>query len=162
MKLHVIFRLDDTQYALPIDDVLQMESFTGATTVPGAPSYVVGIVTIRGQVVPVIDLRLRFGLPPAAVTLDTRMVVTQSAGRIVALRVDSAREVLKLDLEKHQPAPTVISERSAGFVHAVHSVGERLLLLVDLPKVLGDTTHDQSPHVLLDAAGPEPHPALPG
>lgn len=162
MKLHVVFRLDDTEYALPIEDVLQMESFTGATSVPGVPPYVAGIVTIRGQVVPVIDLRVRFGLPPAAATLDTRMVVTQSQGRIVALRVDSAREVLKLDLQKHQPAQAVISERSAGFVSAVHSVGERLLLLVDLPKVLGDESHDQPPHVLPHADGSEPHPALPG
>ena len=162
MKLHVVFRLDDTQYALPIDDVLQMETFTGATAVPGSPPYVSGIVTIRGRVVPVIDLRVRFGMPPAAVTLDTRMVVTQSQGRIVALRVDSAREVLKLDLQKHQPAPAVISERSAGFVHAVHAVGDRLLLLVDLPQILGDTSHVQPPHALLDADGFKPHPALPG
>jgi purine-binding chemotaxis protein CheW len=162
MKLHVVFRLDDTQYALPIEEVLQMETFTGATVVPGAPPYVAGIVTIRGQVVPVIDLRIRFGLPPAAVTLDTRMVVTRSQGRIVALRVDSAREVLNLDPKNQQPAPPVISERSAGFVHAVHSVGERLLLLVDLPKILGETSHDQHSHALLHDAGQKPHPALPG
>ena len=143
MKLHVVFTLAGAEYALPVDAVLQMETFAGATLVPGAPSYVAGIVTVRGLVVPVIDLRLRFGLPAADVTLDTRIIVTESSGRVVALRVDSAREVLKLDLDKHQPAPAVISERAAGFVNAVHALGNRLILLVDLPQILGETSHDQ-------------------
>ncbi|HMJ12261.1 MAG TPA: chemotaxis protein CheW, partial [Polyangiaceae bacterium] len=142
MKLHVVFCVAATEYALPVDAVLQMESFAGATVVPGAPPYVAGIVTVRGLVVPVIDLRIRFGLPPAAVTVDTRIIVTRSHERTVALLVDKAREVLKLDEEKHQPAAGAISERSAGFVAFVHSLGPRLLLLVDLSKILGETSHD--------------------
>ena len=161
MKLHVVFGLAGTEYALPVDDVLQMESFAGATLVPGAPAYVAGIVTVRGLVVPVIDLRVRFGLPPADMTLDTRIIVTSSHGRVVALRVDTAREVMKLDAEKHQPAPALISERASGFVCAVHALGPRLLLLVDLPKILGETSHDQPLHALLDADGSKPRPQLP-
>ena len=160
MKLHVIFNLAGTEYALPVDAVLQMETFAKATHVPGVANYVAGIVTVRGRVVPVIDLRVRFGLPPADVTLDTRIVVTESEGRVVALRVDSAREVLKLDVEKHQPAPSVVSERSSGFVSAVHALGPRLLLLVDLPKILGEHSHEQLPHALLDSTG-DLRPALP-
>jgi purine-binding chemotaxis protein CheW len=64
---------------------------------------------------------------------------------VVALVVDSAREVLKLDLEKHQPAPSIVLEQASGFVHAVHSLGQRLLLLVDLPKILGETSHEHAP-----------------
>jgi len=161
MKLHVVFALAGTEYALPVESVLQMESFAGATVVPSVAPFVAGIVTVRGMVVPVIDLRIRFGLAPAAVTLDTRIVVTESEGRVVALRVDSAREVLKLDVEKHQPAPSVISERSAGFVYAVHALGTRLLLLVDLPKILGETSHAESLALPLDD-GSSRHRALPG
>ncbi|MEO8900356.1 MAG: chemotaxis protein CheW [Polyangiaceae bacterium] len=160
MKLHVIFSLADTEYALPVDSVLQMESFAKATHVPGVADYVSGIVTVRGRVVPVIDLRVRFGLPMAAVTPDTRIVVTESEGRVVALRVDSAREVLKLDEAQHQPAPSVVSERSSGFVHAVHTLGPRLLLLVDLPKILGENSNEQPTHALLDS-GEKLRPALP-
>jgi purine-binding chemotaxis protein CheW len=107
----------------------------------------------------VIDVRLRFGLPAAEATLDTRIIVTESQSRVVALRVDSAREVLKLDSEKHQPAPAVIAERASGFVSAVHSLGNRLLLLVDLPKILGDKPHDQPPQLLTD--GPKANAQLP-
>ncbi len=144
MKLHVVFAIAGTEYALPVESVLQMETFTGATLVPGAPAYVAGIVTVRGRVVPVIDLRVRLGLRPAEVTLDTRIIVSETEGRAVALRVDSAREVLKLDVEKHQPVPAVVSERASGFVYAVHSLGTRLLLLLDLPQILGETSHDLS------------------
>ncbi len=158
MKLHVVFTLAGTEYALPVDSILQMESFAGATLVPGAPRYVAGIVTVRGLVVPVIDLRLRFGLPAAELTLDTRIIVSESSGRVVALRVDSAREVLKLDVEKHQPAPAVISDRASGFVTAVHALGPRLLLLVDLPQILGEISHDQP--LLADAS--KARASLPG
>ncbi len=159
MKLHVVFTLAGTEYALPVDSILQMESFAGATLVPGAPSYVAGIVTVRGLVVPVIDLRLRFGLPPSELTLDTRIIVTECAGRVVALRVDSAREVIRLDEAQHQPAPSVIAERAQGFVRAVHPVGPRLLLIADLPRILGEITHDPIPAPLLE---PQARPRLPG
>jgi purine-binding chemotaxis protein CheW len=152
MRLHVVFSLAGAEYALPFDTVLQMESYTGATLVPGAPAYVDGIVTVRGLVVPVIDLRTRFGLPRMDLNLDTRIIVTESEGRVVALRVDSAREVLKLDIAKHQPAPSLISERSSGLVHAVHPLGKRLLLLLDLAKLLGENSHDPQPHALLEAS----------
>ena len=148
MKLHVVFSLAGAEYALPFDSVLQMESYTGATLVPGAPDYVDGVVTVRGMVVPVLDLRTRLGLPRAALSLDARIIVTESAERVVALRVDSAREVLKLDVEKHQPAPSIVSERSSGFVHAVHPLGKRLLLLLDLPKLLSENGNDRKPPAL--------------
>jgi purine-binding chemotaxis protein CheW len=153
MKLHVVFSLAGAEYALPFDSVLQMETYTGATLVPGAPAFVDGIVTVRGLVVPVLDLRTRFGLPRIELNLDARIIVSQCAGRVVALRVDSAREVLKLDVDKHQPAPSIVSERSSGFVHAVHPLGNRLLLLIDLPKLLGENSHDLQPSHLLEADG---------
>jgi purine-binding chemotaxis protein CheW len=161
MTLHIVLTVAGAEYALPVSAILQMESFAGATNVPGAPPYLVGVVTVRGRVVPVVDLRLRFGLPPAENTLDTRIAVTQLADRVVALRVDSAREVLKLDDDKHEPAPRVMVERAQGFVQATHSLGSRLLLLLDLPKVLGETSHDDLPRASLDDDGFQRRRALP-
>jgi len=161
MKLHVVFNVAGAEYALPFDSVLQMESYTGATLVPGVPAYVDGIVTVRGLVVPVLDLRTRFGLPRAELNLDARIIVTESEGRVVALRVDSAREVLKLDVDQHQPAPSIVSERSSGLVRAVHPVGKRLLLLLDLPQLLGENSHDRKPHALPEDDGSKPRFQLP-
>lgn len=161
MSLHVVFVLAGVEYALPVASVLQMDTFSGATAVPGTPDYVAGIVTVRGRVVPVIDLRRRFGLPAVATTLDTRIIVTELGGRVVALCVDRAREVLFLDPEKNQPAPALVSERSQGLVQGMHAVGSRLLLLLDLPKVVSEDAHDhESIAILADAA--HGRPALPG
>ena len=83
--LHVVFRVGDADYAVPASDVVQMESFTGATRVPGTAPHVAGLIQIRGRVVPVVDVRVRFGLPPAERTLDSRVVVVRDGAREVAL-----------------------------------------------------------------------------
>src|SRR3954467_5863760 len=96
-----------------------METFNGATRVPGTQRHVVGLVQIRGQVVPVVDLRARFGLPAIATTLDSRVVVVLHEGRSIGLLVDSAREVVKLSPDEFKPPPEVVSEQSGGMVTSV-------------------------------------------
>jgi purine-binding chemotaxis protein CheW len=140
--LHVVFKIDGAEYALPAADVLQMESFTGATPVPGAPPHVAGLVQVRGRVIPVVDARARFGLPPVERSLDSRVVVGQLGTRTVGLLVDSAREVLKLDPAKLQPPPPLVVEGAKGFVKAVAQVGPRLVMLIDFPRVVGEETPD--------------------
>jgi purine-binding chemotaxis protein CheW len=136
--LHVVFKVAGAEYAIPASEVLQMESFTGATPVPGAPSHVAGLVQVRGRVVPVVDARARFGLPPGERTLDTRVVVGQLGPRVVGLLVDSAREVLKLAPDQLQPPPQLVAEQAQGFVKAVARVGSRLVMLIDFPRVIGE------------------------
>lgn len=140
--LHVVFKVDGAEYVLPASDVLQMESFSGATPVPGSAAHVAGLVQVRGRVIPVVDARMRFGLPPVERSLDTRVVVGQLGTRTVGLLVDSAREVLKLDPEKFQPPPPLVVEGSKGFVKAVAQVGPRLVMLIDFPRVIGEETPD--------------------
>ena len=137
-KLHVVFKVDASEYALPADMVLQMESFAGATPVPGAPDFVAGIVQIRGRVVPVVDLRARFGAPPAAAALDNRIVVGQYGDRVVGLLVDSAREVISVDPAQFKPPPPIVEFQARGFIKGVAQVGPRLVMLVDFAKVIGE------------------------
>ncbi len=142
--LHVVFRVGGTEYVLPASDVLQMESFTGATPVPGAPPFVAGIIHVRGRVVPVVDLRARFGLPPVPLTLDSRVVVVELANRTVGLLADSAREVVKLEAENLQAPPSMMSvDGAVGFIKSVAHVQKRLLMLLDFAKVVGE----ESSHV---------------
>lgn len=138
MALHVLFRVGDSDYVLPAADVLQMESYSGATPVPGAATYVAGLVQVRGRVVPVVDLRARFGLPPAHATIDTRVVVVQRDERTIGLLVDSAREVLQIDAENIKAPPEVLGRDSKGFVKAVAKSGQRLVMLIDFAKVIGE------------------------
>lgn len=136
--LHVVFKVGGSEYALPAQDVLQMESFSGATQVPGAKPWVTGIIQVRGRVVPVVDLRARFGLPPAEPTMDTRVVIGSHGDRAVALLVDAAREVLKLDEAQVKPPPEIVAQEARGLVRAVAQVGDRLVMLLDFAKVIGE------------------------
>jgi len=136
--LHVVFRIGKAEYALPARDVLQMESFTGATPVPGARPWVSGIIQVRGRVVPVLDVRARFGLPPIEPTLDSRVVVTMHGERAIALLVDSSREVLTIDEAQKKPPPQIVLQEANGLVKAVAQVGTRLLMMLDLAQLIGE------------------------
>jgi purine-binding chemotaxis protein CheW len=135
--LHVVIRVGETQYVLPATEVLHMESYEGATPVPGAPSWVAGLVQVRRRVVPVVDLGARFGGSPLQPSLQARVVVVQLGERVVGLAVDSAREVVHLQADQFRPPPEVVVEQAEGFVKAVAHVGQRLLMLLDVERVIG-------------------------
>jgi purine-binding chemotaxis protein CheW len=136
--LHIAFRVGNASYAVPASDVLHLESYETATHVPGAPSYVAGLVQVRGRLVPVVDLRIRFGLPPIEHTIDRRVVVVQVGTRIAGLVVDSAREVLKIDAAAFEKPPEIIAQQASGFVKAVATVAKHMYLLVDVPRIIGE------------------------
>jgi purine-binding chemotaxis protein CheW len=136
--LHVLCRIADAEYVLPAADVLQMESYVGATKVPGAGAQVAGLVQIRGRVVPVLDLRVVFGLPTIPPTLDSRVVVMKRDERTIGLLVDSAREVVKIPASDFQPPPPVVAQQTDGLVKAVAQTGNRLLMLIDFTRVIGE------------------------
>ena len=136
--LHVLCRIADADYVLPAADVLQMESYAGATKVPGAAEEVAGLVQIRGRVVPVLDLRVLFGFPAIEPTINSRVVVMTRGERTIGLLVDSAREVLKIPAADFQPPPAVVSQQTEGMVKAVAQAGTRQLMLIDFTKVIGE------------------------
>lgn len=135
--LHVVFKVGDGDYVLPAADVLQMESFTSATSVPGSAPYVAGLVQIRGRVIPVIDLRARFGLPALPRTLDSRVLVVQAGERQVGLLADSAREVLRIADDAFSPPPEVVTAQSNGYVSSIAQAGNRIVMRIDFDKVIG-------------------------
>ena len=141
-SLYVVFRVGDAEYVLPTATVVQIESYAGATSVPGSAKFVAGIVQIRGRIVPLIDLRARFHLPAEAPTIDTRIVVGLAGERVVGLLVDSGREVLKITPGQLRPAPRLLEDEAGGYVKAVAQVGPRLLLVLDFAKVIGEEQID--------------------
>lgn len=133
--LHVLFEVEDGRYAVPAEDVIVMESYTGATRVPGAPVWVAGLVQVRGQVVPVVDLRKRFGLADVPHTLDTRVVVVRDGARTIGLLADRAREVVQLPADAWKPPPDAVQAQADRFIRAVTRTGDRLLMLIDCARV---------------------------
>ncbi|PZR07728.1 MAG: chemotaxis protein CheW [Archangium gephyra] len=138
--LHVVFRVGDAEYVLPASDVAQMESFTRVTPVPGSNPWVAGLVQVRGQAIPLLDLRARFGLPPIAHTIDSRFIVVRTGGRTLALLADQARDVLRIEDSEFHPPPEVLARQSQGFVRDVAQAGKRLVLRIDLDRVIGNET----------------------
>ena len=139
--LHVAFKVAGAAYVLPASAVLHLESFEGATKVPGTADAVAGLLHSRGQLIPVVDLRVRFGLPAGARSLDSRVIVVQVKSRTVGLLVDSAREVLDLDEDAFHDPPELINEQAAGLIQAVAQTAERIVILLDLPKLIGEKAH---------------------
>ena len=136
--LHVSFRVGNADYAVPAEQVLHLESYEQATRVPGVPEYVAGIVQVRGRVVPVVDLRARFGLPAGEPTSDRRVIVVQIGQRVAGLLADSAREVIQLEDTAFEAPPELIARQANGFISAVATRDNRMFLLVDVPRVIGE------------------------
>ena len=134
-SLHVICRVGESEYAIPAADVFQMEAYSGSTPVPGAPSFVIGLIQVRSQVIPVLDLRIRFGLEAVLPTLDSRIVVMKLSERLIGLLVDSAREVQNISPEQFKAPPGVISVQSAGYIKSVAQLKNRLVMLLDSNKI---------------------------
>lgn len=134
--LHVAFKVGDAHYVVPAADVLHLESYERATPIPGSAPYVAGLVQTRARLVPVVDLRRRFGLPPVEHCLDHRIIVVQHGARITGLLVDSAREVLQIADDQFEAPPEMIDRQADGFVKSVATVARRMFLLLDVARVI--------------------------
>ena len=145
---YILFTVAGTTYALPSGEVRHMEMIEEVTRVPNAPSFVDGVVFSRGQVVPVVNLRARFGFERAAHDLKTRLIVVQSGVRLIGLIVDSAREFVSIPPEAIQPPHEALAGMSGRYVDGIASIGDRLILVLHLPRILNfaeslemDVTH---------------------
>jgi purine-binding chemotaxis protein CheW len=152
---YVLFELAGATYALRSDDVVQLEMVGTPTPVPNAPAFVDGVVSVRGQVIPAVSLRARFGFERAGYDLRSRLIVVRAAGRTVGLVVDSAREFASIAADEIRPLPEGVGGLSGHYLRGVAQRGDRLMLIVDVPELLAidavpaDPAPDAAP---LDAA----------
>ncbi len=136
----VTFRLDHETYGINVMQVQEVLRYSSIAPVPGAPSYVLGIINLRGNVVTVIDTRQRFGLVAGEVTENTRIVIIESDKQVVGILVDSVSEVVYLRQSEIEMTPNVGNEDSSKFIQGVCNKNNELLILVDLNRLL---THDE-------------------
>ncbi|MDD6319105.1 MAG: chemotaxis protein CheW [Succinatimonas hippei] len=138
LKRWVTFKLGQEIYGVNVMQVREVLRYTDIAPVPGAPSYVLGIINLRGNVVTVIDTRQRFGLPSADVTDNTRIMIIESDNHVVGILVDSVAEVVDLNTNDIDDTPNVGTEESAKFISGVCNRDNDLLILIDLTKLLSD------------------------
>ena len=132
----ILFTVAGTTYALRSKDVAHIEMVEQVTAVPNAAHFVDGVVFSRGQVVPALNLRARFGFEKAPYDLSSRLLVVHAAGRSVGLVVDAAREFVSLDPATIQPPNAALTGLSGRYLEGVANIGDRLILVLDLAEAL--------------------------
>jgi purine-binding chemotaxis protein CheW len=132
----VSFKLGSEEYGVDIAQVQEINRMVAVTHVPRAPQFMEGVINLRGQLIPIIDLRARFGMPRAEHTKNTRIVVTEIATKRVGMVVDSVSEVLRLDVGQIEPAPEMITGVDTEYIRGVGKIEDRLIILLDLAKII--------------------------
>ncbi len=130
------FKLDEQEYALDIANVVQVVRMVAVTRPPKAPEFMEGMFNLRGKVIPVIDTRKRFGLPPKPCDLNTQLLIARADGHTLALTVDSVSEVLMMPMNHIEPPDNIGIE--VGHLLAVGKLGDRLILILDPSTLLAD------------------------
>ncbi|ACY51001.1 MULTISPECIES: chemotaxis protein CheW [Vibrio] len=143
----VTFQLEEETYGINVMQVREVLRYTEIAPVPGAPDYVLGIINLRGNVVTVIDTRSRFGLMEGEVTDNTRIIVIESERQVIGILVDSVAEVVYLRSSEIDTTPSVGTDESAKFIQGVSNRDGKLLILVDLNKLLTDDEWDEMAHL---------------
>ena len=133
---YILFTVAGTTYALPSGEVRHMEMIEDITRVPNAPAFIDGVVFSRGQVVPVVNLRARFGFERAPFDLRSRLIVVQSASRLIGLVADAAREFVRIPPDVIQPPNDALAGMSGRYVDGIASIGDRLVLVLSLDRIL--------------------------
>lgn len=138
----VVFDLAHEHYGVDIAAVEGIIKMQAITVVPRAPQFVEGVTNLRGKVLPVIDLRKRFGLPPAEDSREMRIVVVEMNGLTVGIIVDAVSEVLRVNADSIEPPSPIVTTVDSAFIRGIAKLEERLVILLDLSKVL--TLTDQA------------------
>ena len=146
VQAYILFGVAGTTYALKSQDVLHIEMLDHITPVPNAPSYVEGVVFSRGQVVPVINLRARFGFERAEVTLRSRLLVVQHAARRVGLLADESREFIRISDTAIKPPQEAIGGLSGNYLDGVAMLGDRIVLVLSVREIVETMPHGVGVH----------------
>ncbi|MDY6907054.1 MAG: chemotaxis protein CheW [Chloroflexota bacterium] len=132
----VVFNLGGEAYGVDIATVREIIQMQPVTTVPGTPHFVQGVINLRGSVIPVVDLRTRFGLEAVEHGKDTRIVVVNSKGQDIGIIVDSVAEVLRVAADSIEPPSSMITTSDSEYLLGILKLPDRLVILLDADRVL--------------------------
>lgn len=145
---YLTFMLAGEEYGVDILRVQEIKGWDKATRIPHTAKYILGVINLRGAVVPIIDLRCRFGLGnsdfgPTTVVIVVR-AATKNGERTVGMVVDAVSEVYNVDMTATKPPPDVCTNTDTVFVKALATVGEKMLILLDIDRLIGNSIMDEA------------------
>jgi purine-binding chemotaxis protein CheW len=135
----IAFRIGDQEFCVDIMSVREIRGWTPATPMPHAPDYMLGVINLRGAVLPIIDLAARLGMMSAEPTVRHVIIVAQSRDRIVGLLVEAVSDILSVTNDNIQPTPDVSSDFERTFARGVLAIEKRMICLIELDAVFPQT-----------------------
>ncbi len=132
----VSFKIANEEFGVDILNVQEINKMTQITKVPNSPHFVEGVINLRGRVIPVVNLRIKMSMPNKEYDKDTRIIVVDLSGKTVGFLVDSVSEVLRIPRNIIEPPPSMVAGINSNYITAVGKLEDRLLILLDLNKVL--------------------------
>lgn len=139
----VSFRLAQEEYGIEITRIQEIILMGEITEMPQTPPYIRGLINLRSTVIPIVDLRLRFGLPSQEPTDETRIVVVNVRGKIIGIIVDAVSEVLRVGKDQIAPPPPTIAGLGEDYLVGLAKLDQRLLILLDIDGLLSDQETDR-------------------
>ena len=133
---YLTFRLDQEEYGIDILKVQEIRGYEPPTRVANAPAFLKGVVNLRGTIVPIVDMRLKFNCEKAEYNAFTVVIILNLRSRIVGIVVDSVSDVMELPPESIKSAPDIDSVIDSGSVVGLGSLGDRMLILVDIERLM--------------------------
>ena len=135
---YLTFRLDQEEYGIDILKVQEIRGYEQPTRIANAPAFIKGVVNLRGTIVPIVDMRLKFNCAQADYNSFTVVIILNLRDRVVGIVVDSVSDVMELSAENIRSAPDVESAIDNGCILGLGSVGERMLILLDIEKLMSN------------------------
>ena len=135
---YLTFRLDQEEYGIDILRVQEIRGYEQPTRIANAPAFIKGVVNLRGTIVPIVDMRLKFNCAQADYNSFTVVIILNLRDRVVGIVVDSVSDVMELSAENIRSAPDVESAIDNGCILGLGSVGERMLILLDIEKLMSN------------------------
>jgi|SRR5690625_1097586 len=136
----IVFRIEDEEYVLPIDNVGSIEKIESITRVPRTVDFVKGVINLRGVITPVIDLKQRFKQTPIEITEQSRIIIVHIDDIVIGFLVDEANNVIDVDGNLIEETPEVIESQNMDYISGVINLNNRLLVMLDIKKVLEEQT----------------------
>ena len=136
LREFLAFKLGDEEYGIDILRVQEIRSYEPPTRIASAPAFIKGVVNLRGVIVPIVDMRLKFNLDSASYDSFTVVIVLNIASRVVGMVVDAVSDVITLTREQLRPVPEFSSAIASDHLLAVGSIDERMLILIDIEKLM--------------------------
>ena len=130
------FRLGDEEYAIDILKVQEIRAHEAVTRIANAPAYLKGVINLRGQIVAIVDLRVKLSMERVEVDASTVVIILNIAGRVIGMVVDAVSDVVALAPDQIRPAPAFGNLVDASFIRGIAPVEERLLILVDIARLM--------------------------